>query len=236
MTSLTISRRILLMMTCGLLAVACAARAEATVMTYRLHDHPDGNQSPPAYGLRLDNIFLADDPSYGGSTTFSFDHVNSTVLAVVDDVANTLRIFGTAHGGTDVGSSYGTEVEIFIDFSYTNLDLSSFNPSSPDLMVPQGCGEGTVTVTSEINNAAGLLDNVYHLESRANDTGNMFNFKDTTHRGYTGINGWGWVRVDGTTGTQDWLFTSSTMLAPEPTSCALLAVGALALVVRQRRR
>ena len=214
----------------------CASQASAAVYSYRLHDHAAAAQAPPSYGLRLDNLFLADNAAWGGVTTFSFDNVNSIVLADIDDEAETLRIFGTVRGGTDDGVAYDTEVQIFVDFTYTGLDLAGFDPANPDLMVPQGTGSGTVTVTQEINNAAGLLDNVYNLDSRANNSGNEFNFKNTTHRGHTGINGWGWVRAEGTTGTQDWLFTTNTLLIPEPASWGLALLGVAALVVTRRRR
>ncbi len=211
-----------------------------SIYTYQVSDHPDGNQGPPPYGLRLDNIFAND--GYGGVTTFSFD--SGSVLAEVDTDLNTMRIFGSMFGGIDSGNNYSSEVEIQLDYTYTGLNLTNYDGTSPQLSVNHAnAGSGTVEVIQEVSNASGLLGNQYGFSSKQNNSGVAFRFKDTVHRGFDGINGWGWHMLDsGNSGTQDFLFTAELIrvdgfaVVPEPGSVLIWSLVGVAMFNRTRRR
>ncbi len=90
-----------------------AGKAQAAIInygTYQLHNHPDGNQRPPFYGLRLDELYNAT----GGHDVFTwdFDHddgVNQSAMFLTYEPTmrgERIRIFGTSWGGRDGGVAY----------------------------------------------------------------------------------------------------------------------------------
>ncbi|MEN0021254.1 MAG: hypothetical protein AAF747_10260 [Planctomycetota bacterium] len=102
-------------------AVAAAFVASSTnaqvISRFELSDHPDGNQNPPPYGLRLDGLFG------GGVTTFSFDPFN-VILTVTDSTGIgggiTIDINGRVFGGEVDGNGGWSDPQTYrIDFSYT---------------------------------------------------------------------------------------------------------------------
>ncbi len=197
---------------------------------YRLYNHPDGNAGPPAYGLRLDELF--DVTPEHDRFTFDFDHPDSSVFMEYD--GSTLRIFGVAFGGLDGGDQYDPDPALTslvqLDFTYTVIGLVD---GDDDLIVTTAnfTNHGTIT----------WLDTgeVIDLYDRANADGYTFRFGDEDddrgHRGALDLSGWGWLDHH-TAGSHvyssDWLFTGTRM--PGPSGLGILAVGFL--FARRRRR
>ena len=63
------------------------------IAEFALSDDPDGNQSPPPYGLRLDNVGAP-----GVMTLSMAMHDNTTLSVIEEDGAFSIRIQGTLHG------------------------------------------------------------------------------------------------------------------------------------------
>jgi hypothetical protein len=226
------------------LAVCCvglfgASAQAATILpgTYQLHSHPDGNQNPPPYGLRLDGLLG------NGSTTmtFDFDAVGASVF--MDFNGTSLHIYGTAFGGVDVGSTYSSDPAltsfITIDFTYSVVSPA---PGDDDLIVttPDFTNTGTVTWLDD--------GTVYDLFDYSGSKNYTFRLGDEDsnlgHRGFNGISGWGWVN-HGIAGSDpntlshisasDWLFTA-TRVIPLPAPAAMAFAGLFGIGARRRRR
>ena len=73
---------------CAVLAALSAAEVHASLIVeglYQLHNHPDGNQASPFYGLRLDELFQV-TPGHD-VFTFDFDHPDAAVvLAAIESL------------------------------------------------------------------------------------------------------------------------------------------------------
>ncbi|MFG0256946.1 MAG: hypothetical protein ACF8GE_03490 [Phycisphaerales bacterium JB043] len=209
--------------------------ATIEIGTYQLHNHPDGNQSPPPYGLRLDGLLG------NGSTsmTFDFDYAGAGVFMDYDGTS--LHIYGMAFGGVDVGAGYSADPSltswINIDFTYS---VTVGAPGDDDLIVvtPDFSNTGTVTWMD--------TGDVYDLFDYSGSHGYTFRLgdedSDAGHRGFPGISGWGWL-YHGPEGSHpdnlhyisssDWLFTAK--LIPLPSAVALGGLGIAGLGVRRRR-
>ena len=205
---------------------AFSAFAGSTVVgQYLLGDHPDGNQSPPPYGLRIDNILDA------GAITLSIGHHNDTVLTVYDDGGNlSINISGTLYGGLlDGVGGYVSAESYAVDFTYgvnVNALANGWEVNGFD-----AGNAGTLT-----NLGTNVVTDLY---GKPNMSGLNFAFLADGHR--LGDNttwvGRGWLtgEVDGSdplAGDRDWLFTATEI--PAPGSFALLGLGGL--VAARRRR
>ncbi len=211
----------------GLCVAFCAMPgvSEAATVTYQLHSHPDGNQNPPPYGLRLNGLFG------GGAYTFDFDYTSITEDADVkleyDDVTEEIHIFGRAYGGKDAGTDYdpGLSGWVDIDFTYRANVVNGDTPSGgagPGLYVdPEDLtNNGTVTLDGWGGNA------VLAINDKQGANPYSFGFdNDIDSKGNAGImndpnifSGSGWVQgVDITDG--DWIFTGE-LLTPSATETA----------------
>jgi hypothetical protein len=116
----------------GFAAAVCFSvlPAQAEIIEYTLSDKP-GQNAPPPYGLRLDNLFGAED------WTFSFGHPGSDLTMEVDTTLGQVSIFGEVVGGWDDGDNVnndwadGTETTWFLEFVYdTDLILDTTNVST----------------------------------------------------------------------------------------------------------
>ncbi len=170
--------------------------------------------------------------------TFDFEHAQSDMRLLYDDVAQTIRIFGQSWGGRDTGGSYANDIYRGVyqfDFLYS-FGVGQV-PGDDDLWAsPQQdlMNKGTlIAPVSAGGHTFNLVDKglaMHGFTFRFGDENN-----DLGHRGHAGTSGWGWLEIDGAmngNATRDWLFTA--ILIPEP-STALLAVVGLGVMLRRRR-
>ncbi len=208
--------------------------------TYAMDNHPDGNQTPPAYGLRLDGLM-------GGSTVYTFDVTNQGLGngLTLTYTASGIHISGTIWGGVDNGSSWTNPEAWTVDFTFSSVttaigddDLWTHNTDTSFNSVVFGLGTLTRVGTGQVWDLRDQSNGGYSF--RLGDEDN-----DLGHRGFDGISGWGWLdfRLHGTTtwnhvGSDDWLFTlnqvpEGTWYGAEP----LIAIlGFLGLAIFFRRR
>lgn len=216
------------------LALPGAARADLIQPGfYQLHNHPDGTEVPPPYGMRLDE--LVDVTGGHDVFTFDFDHAGSDMKLIYNSVASTITISGMAYGGRDAGGDYVNDVYLglyAINFVY-NVGVLPV-PGDDDLYVvaPSGSNFGTIDGPGAVP-AFALSDK----------SGGDYTFRfgdendDNGHRGFNpGISGWGWMMVDGRYNpAMDWIFTAEYIRIPEPASAIALGLGALLVAVRRRK-
>ncbi|MGD9692425.1 MAG: hypothetical protein AB7G17_13390 [Phycisphaerales bacterium] len=224
-------------------ALFTALPAHAVSMQFILSDHPDGDQNPPPYGLRMDNLFS----SASGVTTFSFDHHADTILTVDDSGGPlTINIHGTVYGGVASGANSGYGLGSFtLDFTFS-LNVS---PSGTGWIVgPGSTGVNGGTLTALAGNAditAGTIFNLYENTSPAQ----TFLFLQDDHRlsghpqagqNYWVGRGWNTTNSNGspTGDTMDFLFLGQFVPPPPvplPTTAGLASAALLALGARRRR-
>jgi hypothetical protein len=217
---MTKGQRVLSLSLAATLFFLAALPAAATVHLFICHDHPNGSEVSPAYGLRLDDL-LSD-----GVYTFSFDYIDingsASVLLEYDDVAGTIRIYGRVFGGKDVGSSWSSTEK-----GWANIDFTY----SDHLVVQDNCAGGAgndVYVTDESNNNGGTItldgwggDQSFQFFGKKKEGDCAFYFdNDYDSKGNGSISGdpsiWhgtGWLKPP-TTGYRDWLFIAEMMTVP----------------------
>lgn len=244
------------------LITATAGHAANLIQTWTLFDHPDGNQAPPAYGLRLDGLF---NTGSGTEWTFSFEAPGAGVtMQLFDD--NSLNISGTIFGGVDNGSGYQVgNVGLWdLDFTYQNVVFSNTANNVPVTVntSPGASGQsgvGTiralfdVAATTEVESIA-TTNLVIDLIEKANNSGLAFKYADDGHRcgGHDAeicddrSVGRGWLNHSVTYGgstsnhinASDFLFTGDVSAVPLPAAAPLFlgALGVIGLVGARRRR
>lgn len=217
------------------LATLVAAAASASAITipvggYVLGNHPDGSANPPAYGLRLDELYNA--TSGHDIFTFDFEHPDSGMFMTYD--GSTVRIFGQAFGGRDTGTGYAADAYqgvYTIDFTY---DMGVMLASGDDDVIANApMGANTGSIITPLGDDIGLWDKPmggysFRLGDENNDAG---------HRGWGGISGWGWLNHGDPNvhvAASDWLFTAQPGIVPAPGTLALAGAGLLAAARRRR--
>ncbi len=203
-----------------LLTVCVAVPAGAMVHVYTVHDHPNGTQVPPTYGLRIDDLLSE------GEFTFSFDYIDVSgsagVIMEYDDVLGEIHIYGRAFGGKDTGTDWDPALRGWIDIDFTYQD---------DVNVQDDCAGNPgndVYVTSESANNNGSVtldgwggDAVFAYSGKANTSGCAFILdNDTDSKGNSSIandpsqwSGSGWL-MPPTSGSRDWLFVAVEATVP----------------------
>jgi hypothetical protein len=171
-------------------------------------------------GLRLDGLLTGNQ---NHDYTFDFDHPDSEMWMTYEEGAdyNSLRIFGTAFGGLDIGTEYDLEESGLweIDFTYDRVEDHWQGGAIVDAGTPQS--SGTITLTTPGADASAAF------AARAN---NPFNLVDVSGaypysfgifpnvRNFAGLSGLGWLNHEPTDGgpgatltrhmySSDWLFT-----------------------------
>lgn len=219
---------------------APASAFAVSVGTYILSSHPDGNQNPPPYGLRLDGLLTG---SSGEEYTFDFNHASSDMKLTWN--GSMIHIFGTAFGGEDNGAGYApsTTAVWTIDFTY-NAGVSTSANGGVDDVVVNAHHQNFGTLSGALGDFA-LRDHTDGVLS--------FTFGDedgSGHREFNGISGWGWLDYcntdvhecaqDGTDWVpthitaSDWLFTATPV--PVPAAVWLFGSGLIGLACIARRR
>ncbi len=142
-----------------------APASAASVRQFELFDHPDGNENPPPYGLRFDDI-LAGSGGDGGVTTFSFDTFADTILTVTDDMMGsiTINISGNLFGG-EKDSGFGVG-QWALDFNYT----MNVAPDGTGWIVTDNDSDNNGTLT-KVGDEGGV------------DDGTSFEFRDKSEMG-----------------------------------------------------
>ena len=194
----------------GLLALAVILTphmATADVFTYALLDHPDGNQSRPGYGLRVDGLgFFVDEILLGNTSSFdddevwsfSFDADGAKMTASLDTDAMTLTFYGTAVGGrdTDQDPAGPSMVDIWFQYDYDAGDIVESSPPDPffnghPLVVLEQdslsdpVGTGTLTFLDGASAADGVpIGTVVNMVSygKNDGIGEIMTFKADEHR------------------------------------------------------
>ncbi len=177
--------------------------------TYALDNHPDGDQNPPPYGLRLDGLM-------GGSSSYTFDVTNQGAGGLtLTYTAAGMHISGSVWGGLDTGSSWLSPELWTVDFTYSTIGVAT-----PD---DDAWAHNTDTSFNSTIFGFGTLTRVgtgatWDLRDQSNgDYSFRFGDEDNDlgHRGFPGLSGWGWLDYrSGTgawthTGSDDWLFTAN---------------------------
>ncbi len=202
-----------------------ASTAHATVIQFVLGSHPDGQVSPPDYGLRLDGLYTLNS---NDEWTFDFDHASSNMQMTLDTVAATVHIYGTSYGGLDTGAGYDANLQGLweIDFTYTaNVAVDDGTPPLLDVVVdPEAplSNNGTLKALFTANDGSIFVTNgdVISLEQEMEF---YFNNIDN-HRlncgvdncGPDGYVGWGWLNHSDSSHIEasDWLFTATVVPVP----------------------
>ena len=245
----------------GLSALLMPGFAQAATTTYILSNHPSSGDSPlnngpvDQFGLRLDGLESgAHDQNY----IFDFEHADSAMYLQYDDIAHTIHIYGTSHGGQDNDSGAtcvnfpalcvdsdnnglidDTEAVWSIDFTY-NMDMG--------LDLPDEGGFADVSSTNQNGDNTGTISSIfgsYELSDHfSSNHGLSFIFGDDSDvsQGTDVLTGWGWLDYCDLTSctltsrlyTNDWLFEAT--VVPVPAAVWLFASGLLGLVAVSRRR
>ena len=199
-----------------------ASSADANILppnTYQIHNHPEGNQLPPPYGLRLDEII---DVTPGQHDIFSFDFdADGADMRLTFD-GTSVRIFGTAFGGLDIGGEYDPAFSGFVNIDFTYNLVQKANGDDDFVSTqPDGSDTGTIELWTgevvDLESYTGNNDFAFRLGDEDDDMG---------HRGVDDISGWGWLAYEGGdhVNASDWLFIVGDKI-PAPSALALLAVG-----------
>lgn len=211
--------------------------------TYSLANHPDGNLTPPPYGLRLDGLFNATAQS--DRFTFDFDDAQSNMKMTISNngVADIITIFGESYGGRDIGSTYASDSWLGVYQIYFQYTIGVAPMANDDDWRVAGSAEmqNFGQIIAPGGQQANLTDKSDGSQTfRVGDENN-----DLGHRRSDGlISGWGWLAIqqsDGSYlrspegGSDDWLFTV-VVPTPLPGFLAVAGLGGLAAIRRRPLR
>lgn len=223
----------------GVFALSAVLSTQAAVLNdglYQLVNHRAGGQQPPAYGLRLDGL----DGNNHRIYSFDFEGQGSDMRMDLDVANGTIRIFGTAYGGRDVGSNYENpnrgRVGLWqIDFTYRSG--------------VQVDGQGRIVINPQSAQNNGYIQPLFDshrpafqnnpqiplVDYNSDPNGNSF-LLGLNHRGNPGVSGWGWLNHSGNphVAASDWLFEVLPTPIPSPTGATLGLIGLCIAAARRR--
>lgn len=222
---------------------------------YRLTNHPDGNQTPPPYGMRLDGLGGVASHVY----TFDFEHDDgagntSDMHLFLNQNAGTVHIYGTVYGGLNKPSNTGvydnsaTNDHVgwwYVDFTYsigvgnsagdmggyTDVETATSAQMQNSGSITRLGGFGATTLQSSYTlvDKAGMNPQDYTFRFGDEDHGNG-------HRNSPGISGWGWLVHSGLpnhNASSDWLFTATPAPVPGAVLMGMLGLGLVGAVRRK---
>lgn len=220
----------------GVFALSASHQAQATIITWDLLDHGDG-QLGPFYGLRLDDPLATNTagpgPDDNKSRLFSFGGASTAVLKF-DTVLETASISGTivenGFGGTaacagGVAHSPGDCSIWDLAYDLTGVVVDPSGDPFEGFTATGGSGSVSLgTLTLELGaKKSGAFSFLWLPDGHRLDNDNST------------LVGRGWVDPESTSsGANDFLFQG--VLVPEPGAFALLGVGLLGLGVLRRRK
>ncbi|MEM7791191.1 MAG: hypothetical protein AAF546_07310 [Verrucomicrobiota bacterium] len=239
----------------GLCVAVATNPLTAAITVFGLADHPDGNQNPPTYGLRLDGLDGDSSKeftfSFGASSPFGSTEVN----LFYDDVANTIRIFGEVYGGKDIGAVWnpGAVGRWEVEFIY-NVNVTGSATSTTSSLVVEAdspSNQGTIKFLSGTGFAAG---ETFNLTDEGGSKNNMDSFLllSDGHRlagDNSTIVGRGWLNHAAApqpapteykdhVAASDWLFIiqDQGVVIPEPSAFAFILTGFVGFFAFLRRK
>lgn len=222
---------------------------------YRLHDHPDGGQRPPTYGLRLDGL----DGTSNHRFTFEFDYVDSVTgmgSQMLMDLNRTttgeIHIYGSVFGGLNdpsntnqylPGSNYVGWWDVDFTYSAGVIGLEGLDPPNvddDDIAVFGTGGSGSPNSGSIVRRSDSTEFSLVDYSGPHKIGDDFYTFRlgdeddDQGHRldnhplwPYM-VSGWGWVNhtnPDTHLAASDWLFTVDPTPVPAPGAAALGLIG-----------
>ncbi len=207
------SRRLRALLLTSVILAAAALPAAATVTIYTCHDHPNGQIIPPSYGLRIDYLLG------NGMYTFSFDYVDGSGAANVtlthDDVLGTIRIFGRAYGGKDIGGGWDPAQRGWMDIDFTyraNVTVRDNCPGAAGNDLHVIAESATNSGTFHLDGWGG--NQTFNFTDKLGDDACTFNFdNDWDSKGNSTVANdpsvWsaaGWLKPADVNGSRDWVF------------------------------
>lgn len=223
-----------------------AGSASAAIINYNLASHPDGSENPPPYGLRLDGLYTLNSNDVW---TFDFDAPSSNMKLILDTHSETVRIYGTAYGGLDVGSGYDADLQGVFQVDFTYSANVTVNDSGLPLLEVEASPEAPATNNGFIRPLFTADDGSIFItsgETIALEQEMEFFFNNTDdHRLNCGVDpcgpdtfvGWGWLNHSDSAHIKasDWLFTATVVPVPAAVWLFFSGLGALGFVGRRRR-
>lgn len=144
---------------------------------WRVSNGDNSFLAPPAYGLRLDGLLDGDC-----SKAYTFDFELPGCAVWLDYDGNDVRVWGTAWGGHDTGSGWGTFEQSFLSIDVTYEDaIVRAGTYGPEVVVP-AASASYGTVTWELDGS------VIPVSGKANAGGIQFGFRQAP----TGFESFGW--------------------------------------------
>jgi hypothetical protein len=210
-------------------SIAAQATPISPGRTYTLHDHPDGNERPPTYGLRLDGLLTGDSRDV---YTFEFGGGDDPISLYWDRGADTIAISGSVWGGLNESDGYadGQATWWNVTYTYTGIYFCGNHICSND---------GGGSISSDMFGS-------YDLAAESGNHSYAFQLL-RGHRGVTDVSGIGWLNHCPSAGNpnqggscdshlyaSDWLFTLKPV--PEPATLALMVFGLLGIAWARARR
>ena len=245
------------LMMIGTTLLTSASLQAALIARYDLLDHPNGNETPPPYGLRLDNMgsvageyVLYPGILPRGKYLFSAELNEShlTLDVIEDDMTELLsmHIYGTMYGGLQDDTNLVDHLDaifrgpVVVDFTYRENVITG--PGAKLFTVTDDAHDLTDgnTGTIEWTDGNGDTHTIYLQDQKGKKFSARLAFGHRT--GPDTLSFWGWVNHSTGAGSgdyphmysSDWLLTASPV--PEPATVICLGIGAAAAGLARRRR